>query len=176
MEEQSHRRPLPPAVPLRLRARARRGTGRAARGGRDRLDTARHQDRDRVKPLSGKTMARIEAGLRRFGSHSHLTVFPSGQPRPIGGPAPQFVTVVADGSNHALVVPVEGRDGKQAQLVSAPMRTQTARAETALVVPYYGAADSARPATVPLGALTTRDRYALVVPSGGTWNETAYAG
>ena len=128
---------------------------------------------DRVKPLSGKTMARIEAGLRRFGPQAHLTVFRSGRPRPIGL-AQQFATVVADGSNHALVVPVEGRDGKQAQLVSAPMRTQTARAETALVVPYYGAADSARPAAVPLGALTTRDRYALVVPSGGTWNETAY--
>ena len=128
---------------------------------------------DRVKPLSGKTMARIEAGLRRFGPHAHLTVSRSGRPRPIGL-AQQFATVVADGSNHALVVPVEGRDGKQAQFVSAPMRTQTARAETALVVPYYGAADSARPAAVPLGALTTRDRYALVVPSGGTWNETAY--
>jgi len=41
-------------------------------------------------------------------------------------------------------------------------------------VPYYSAADAARPAGVPLGALTTRDRYALLVPSGGTWNATAY--
>ncbi len=55
------------------------------------------------------------------------------------------------------------------------MRTLTARAESALVVPYYGAAAHAKPAAEPLGALTTRDRYALLVPSGGTWNEDAYA-
>jgi len=31
-------------------------------------------------------------------------------------------------------------------------------------VPYYGAAEVAQPATAPLGALTTRDRYGLARP------------
>jgi DNA (cytosine-5)-methyltransferase 1 len=35
----------------------------------------------------------------------------------------------------ALLVPVEGREGKAASPASAPMRTQTARNETAFVVP-----------------------------------------
>lgn len=128
---------------------------------------------DRSKPLSAKTLARIEAGLRRFGADAHPTVFRSGRPRPIGL-QPQFATVVADGSGHALVVPVEGRAGTQARSTGEPIRTLTARAESALVVPYYGAAVHAKPAAEPLGALTTRDRYALLVPSGGTWNEDAY--
>ncbi|XVV14424.1 DNA cytosine methyltransferase [Actinoplanes sp. CA-131856] len=50
-----------------------------------------------------------------------------------------LATIVADGGNHALIepllVPVEGRDGKQARPVSAPLRAQTARHENALVVP-----------------------------------------
>jgi DNA (cytosine-5)-methyltransferase 1 len=50
-----------------------------------------------------------------------------------------LATVVADGSNHALVepllVPTVGRDGVVASPVSRPHRTQTGRHETALVVP-----------------------------------------
>jgi DNA (cytosine-5)-methyltransferase 1 len=80
-------------------------------------------------------------------------------------------TFAASGQHHGLVVPVEGRDGKSAQSASVPLRTQTARLESALVVPYYGTADTARPAAEPIGALTTRDRYALLVPSGETWPE-----
>jgi DNA (cytosine-5)-methyltransferase 1 len=51
------------------------------------------------------------------------------------------------------------------------MRTMTTRAETALVVPYYsnGTASSSDD---PMPTLPTRDRMAIVVPSGGTWNET----
>jgi DNA (cytosine-5)-methyltransferase 1 len=127
---------------------------------------------DRAKPLSVKTMARIEAGLRKYGSDPYLTQFRE-RVRDLNPARQPFPTVVSDGANHALVVPVEGRDGKQARPSSEPLRTQSTRAETALVVPYYGASDSAQSANRPLGALTTRDRYALVVPSGGTWRETA---
>ncbi|WP_278263139.1 DNA cytosine methyltransferase [Nocardia sp. AG03] len=128
-----------------------------------------------------------------------------------------MATIVADGSNHGLVVPpplmipMEGRDGKEAQLATQPLRTQTTRAETgvaflpfvaelrggssdarsvteplatvtasgnhhgmvtpptgmsarlwnSLLLPYYGTS-TARPVADPIGALTTRDRYALV--------------
>jgi len=129
---------------------------------------------DRVKPLSPKTMARIEAGLRKYGAEPYLTVrrgeMNASRMSSIKDP---MAAVVASGNHHGLVVPVEGRDGKQAAPTTVPLRTQTTRAESALVVPYYGAADSAKPASEPVGALTTHDRYALVVPSGGTWRETA---
>ena len=104
------------------------------------------------------------------------------------------------------MVPVEGRDGKEAGTANLPLRTQTARNETGLawlpfvaelrgggsvarsvsealatvcasgnhhglvtpdvvsehmLIPYYGASQ-ARRVIEPIGALTTRDRYALV--------------
>lgn len=62
----------------------------------------------------------------------------SGRPRTSRLTEP-LATVVADGSNHALVepllVPTVGRDGVNAHPVSLPARTQTGRHETALVVP-----------------------------------------
>ena len=138
---------------------------------------------DRAKPLAEKTIARIQAGLERFARpvHEGLAVPP-------------------------LMVPVEGRDGKEAGTANLPLRTQTARNETGLawlpfvaelrgggsvarsvsealatvcasgnhhglvtpdvvsehmLIPYYGASQ-ARRVIEPIGALTTRDRYALV--------------
>ncbi|MFE0027070.1 DNA cytosine methyltransferase [Amycolatopsis sp. NPDC059021] len=113
---------------------------------------------DREKPLSGKTLARIEAGLRRFtgpqlvtagGSWNDAT-YPAGHP---------FRTRTTRESE-ALLVPVEGRDGKQATHSSEPMRTQTTRRETALVVPYYGTG-VAREATRPMPTMTTVDTAGL---------------
>ncbi len=99
-------------------------------------------------------------------------------------------------ASKALLVPVEGRDGKQAASVEAPMRTQTTRNETGLLVPsggtwhetaypvddpmrtvttrenhgllvpYYSASETAKPTTQPIGTLTTVDRYALVTLRG----------
>ncbi|TLW89215.1 DNA cytosine methyltransferase [Saccharomonospora piscinae] len=114
---------------------------------------------DRDKPLSAKTLARIKAGLERYAGAQLV---------PAGGtwndtsypPSDPFRTLTTR-ETHGLLVPVEGRDGKQATHVATPMRTQTARHETALVVPYYGTAETARPASEPVGALTTHDRYGL---------------
>lgn len=56
-----------------------------------------------------------------------------------------------------LAVPVEAREGKQAQPIDWPMRTQTTRQETALVTPFiaemYGTS-TARSVTEPAGAFT----------------------
>lgn len=46
---------------------------------------------------------------------------------------------------------------------SAPMPTIPGKGAHALIAPYYGQSD-ARPASEPLGTVTTRDRFALVVP------------
>ena len=66
----------------------------------------------------------------------------------------------------ALLIPVEGRDGKRAASVDEALRAQTCRNETALLMPYYGSSASAQPVTDPIGTLTTRDRYALVTLRG----------
>ena len=88
---------------------------------------------DRTRPLKTKTLARIAAGLTRYA-----------QPP----------------TTRALVVPTEGRDNKVAGQVEAPMRTQTSRAETALVVPYYGTG-VAHLDDRPLPTQPTHDRFAV---------------
>ncbi|MFD6149399.1 DNA cytosine methyltransferase [Streptomyces sp. NPDC060243] len=166
---------------------------------------------DRARPLADKTIARIEAGLRRYARPVPMMV-------PAGGTWRNDATSVLEPmparttrENDALVVPplmvpVEGRDGKAAASANDPLRTMTTRNETGLawlpfiaelrgggsvarpiteslatvtasgnhhglclppgasehmLIPYYGNG-TPRSVTDPIGALTTRDRYALV--------------
>lgn len=99
-------------------------------------------------------------------------------------------------ASKALLIPVEGRDGKKAASDADPLRTQTTRNETGLLipsggtwhedahpttdpmrtvtttenhgllVPYYSASETAKPTSEPIGTLTTVDRYALVTLRG----------
>jgi len=66
----------------------------------------------------------------------------------------------------ALLIPVEGRDGKAAQEAVEALRTQTTRNETGLLMPYYSANEYAKPTDLPMGTLTTVDRYALITLRG----------
>ncbi|WP_433267243.1 DNA cytosine methyltransferase [Actinosynnema sp. CS-041913] len=114
---------------------------------------------DRRKPLSDKTVARIKAGLTRYGVPQ---LVPSGgtwneDAQPVSMPFRARTTR----ENEGLIVPVEGRPGNAAAPASVPMRTQTTRHESALVVPYYSTAGTAHPADRPIGTLTTLDRYGL---------------
>lgn len=159
---------------------------------------------DRAKPLAEKTRARIAAGIARYWrpfitEHRHEY-----RVRDIQRP---LQTLAASGNHFGLLVPVEGRDGKEARPADMAMRTQTARAETgvavpfiaelrggssdarsttepmatvtangnhhALVTPYYGTAETAHPVSEPIGTLTTRDRYALVMRNNGSKGDGA---
>jgi DNA (cytosine-5)-methyltransferase 1 len=86
-----------------------------------------------ARPMATRTATENDALVAPF-----LTVLRSDRPRTVGVDHP-LATVVADGSNHALVdpllVPVEGRDNVHARRVSGPARAQTARLQDALVVP-----------------------------------------
>lgn len=67
---------------------------------------------DRSKPLADKTMARIRAGIEKYWGpfiteHRHEY-----RVRAVGNP---MQTIAAAGNHFGLAVPVEGRDGKQAQ-------------------------------------------------------------
>ncbi|MFC9897280.1 DNA cytosine methyltransferase [Nocardia sp. NPDC127579] len=131
---------------------------------------------DRKRPLAANTMARIEAGIRKFYGEQPCAVPQNNRAHipgllvPAGGtrrdkatslltPMPTRTTTENDG----LLVPVEGRDGKTARSLAEVMRTQTARNETGLLMPYYTHGGSA-PASAPHRTLTAVDRYALVVP------------
>ena len=128
--------------------------------------------------LAPKTMARISAGLQRYhGKAMHIeaagNTYDSADPRhPQHGqsgaymrawPTTEPLKTLHGTASKALLVPVEGRDGKDAQPASAAMRTQTTRNETGLLVPAGGTwNDDARPLTDPMRALTTRDANAVV--------------
>lgn len=61
-----------------------------------------------------------------------------------------------------LLVPVEGRDGKQAAPVDAPARTMTTRNETGLLVPCGGTwRENAAPTDQPISTRTTRETDGL---------------
>ncbi|MFI7598421.1 DNA cytosine methyltransferase [Actinoplanes sp. NPDC049681] len=90
---------------------------------------------DRLKP---KTRARIAAGLARWsgalltpaGGGRNTTAWPSGRPLRARTTTESEALVCPP-----LLVPVEARDGKHARHIGEPMRAQTARAETALMIP-----------------------------------------
>jgi DNA (cytosine-5)-methyltransferase 1 len=103
---------------------------------------------DRVRPLADKTLARIHAGITRYA-------------RPIDGHRLQIPP---------LMVPVEGRIGKEANTALAPLRTQTARNETGLAwLPFIaelrGGGSVARPVTESLATVTASgNHHGLVTP------------
>jgi len=82
-------------------------------------------------------------------------------------------TVSAGGNHHGLVQlpPLlmrnnnpRGGVGAMCTPLAEPARTMTASVVPSLLVPYYGNGTAA-PATGPVGALSTRDRYALASPA-----------
>ncbi len=75
----------------------------------------------------------------------------------------ELPSIVAGGLHASLLVPVEGREGKSAAPATDPLRTQSTRNETGLLVPYYSKG-SARPTSAPMGTVTTVDSAGLVVP------------
>ncbi|WP_280390460.1 DNA cytosine methyltransferase [Nocardia brasiliensis] len=101
--------------------------------------TRRDKATSLVTPMPTRTTTENDGVLT---TQPFLTLLRSGRARNTAVTDP-LATIVADGSNHALLVPVEGRDGKHARPASEPMRTQTARNETALLLPNHSADDAA---------------------------------
>lgn len=159
---------------------------------------------DRARPLAAKTIARIEAGLRRYAQPIHLEAagntferrpgvrtWPASEPfktmhttpskavacppmmLAVGGPnhdspartvSDQPMTARLTRETDALVVPVEGRDGKTARTADEPLRTQTTRLQDAIVVPLRGANASKAADTEPLDTVAANgNHHALVM-------------
>lgn len=75
----------------------------------------------------------------------------------------ELPSIVAGGTHASLLVPVEGREGKQAASVADPMRTQSTRNETGLVVPLrnHGVA---KPTSAPIDTVSAEgNHHALVM-------------
>ena len=129
---------------------------------------------DRTKPLVPKTMARIAAGLKRY--HGKAVSIDAVRGAEIISPvhAEPFQTQTTS-YTRSLLVPVEGREGKQAAPVSDVLRTQTTRNETGLLaLPLImrnnssrgSGAEMSKPATEPMGTITTAGHQSLVAAPG----------
>ena len=126
---------------------------------------------DRAKPLSDKTMARIQAGLERyagrpltFEARGNTFVRTGRDGRPVyarAWPVDQPTATLTTSETRALVVPMEGRDGVNARPATEVLRAQTTRHQDALVVPYYGGTKTALPSGLPLPTQGTIDTCGL---------------
>lgn len=128
-------------------------------------------------PLAPKTLARIEAGLRKF---AQPLVVPAGgtwrnDATPVGAAIPTRTTRENDGlAVPPLLIPVEGRDGKEPSSANDPLRTQTARNETGLawlpfVAELRGGGSVARSVAGALATVTASgNHHGLVAPVGVT--------
>ncbi|SKS24233.1 site-specific DNA methylase [Mycobacteroides abscessus subsp. bolletii] len=108
---------------------------------------------DREKPLAEKTMARIRAGIERYWAPFIVERRHDYRVRGLDEP---LSTVTANETTKALAIPVEGREGKQAQPVSDPMRTVTTRNETGLafMAELRGGSSDVRAISEPLSTVT----------------------
>ena len=128
---------------------------------------------DRAKPLAEKTIARIQAGLDKF---ARPVMVPAGgtwrtDAVPVDEALPTRTTRENDGlAIPPLLIPVEGRDGKEPNSANLPLRTQTARNETGLAwLPFIaelrGGGSVARSAAESLATVTASgNHHGLVTP------------
>ncbi|WP_240643795.1 DNA cytosine methyltransferase [Antribacter gilvus] len=142
---------------------------------------------DRAKPLAEKTRRRIAAGIARYWAPFHLeaggNTYDAADPKHASHGDPNaYYRAWSTGDvlrtlhtieSKALAVPVEGRDGKTAQTLGGPLRTQTTRLETALafIAELRGGGSTARPTADPLATITASgNHHGLVVPYYGNGN------
>ena len=148
---------------------------------------------DRKVPLKDKTLARIAHGIAKHWGPQVIEAsgnqYDAADPKhPQHGdpnayyrswPIDEYLRVLHTRESKALVLPVEGRDGKRASTADAALRTLTSRAETALVEPSFvatlrGGRPLSRGTDEPLTTFTAGGfHHALLTPSGGTWNDDA---
>lgn len=129
---------------------------------------------DRKKDLSPKTLARIRAGLQKFGAEpvSIDSVRGSQIISPVNTEPFQTQTTAY---TRSLLVPVEGRIGKEAARITDPIRTQTTRNETGILTPprehmlmeYYGNGQMHK-VSKAIPTITTHDRFAMITTLRGT--------
>jgi DNA (cytosine-5)-methyltransferase 1 len=128
---------------------------------------------DRARPLAAKTVARIEAGLRRYARPIHLEAAgntferrPGVRTWPVDEPLKTIHTTASKAlACPPMLVPAGGTWNDSGTPVTEPFRTRTTRDTEALVVPVEGRDGiSARLAVGPLRTQTARLQDALVVP------------
>lgn len=113
---------------------------------------------------SGKRASSVESPLRTQTARNDLALLTMlrGQnvAKPVDGPMDTFA---ASGNHHGLLVPSGGTWHTEPYATTDPMRTVLARENHGVLVPYYGTGAVGTSTDLPVGTLTSRDRYALIM-------------
>lgn len=115
--------------------------------------------RDRKRPLSPKTMSRIDKGLKKFGGAVIVAMEHGGRLVSIDQPLPTVTCAKGGAFGLAYILPQGG--GGQLRSVDLPAPTVTTDGALALVIEYYGNG-RAHSIDKPLPTVTCRDRFALI--------------
>lgn len=130
---------------------------------------------DRAKPLADKTMARIRAGLARYGN-ARIAIDAVRGAAILSDVDRETYQTQTTSYTRGLLVPVEGRLGKDAAPIIDPMRTQTTRNETGflgypdayLMRNNEGGAEMTTPVHEVMRTLTTKGHQSLLMPYYGS--------
>jgi len=121
---------------------------------------AQFRQRDRTQTLDEALPTVVADGANHALIVNNLSGADDSRSRPVSDALPSLVA----GGNHAsLLIPVEGREGKSAASVADPLRTQSTRNETGLLVPLrnHGVA---KPASHPIDTVSAEgNHHALVM-------------
>ena len=132
-----------------------------------------------LRPLAEKTLTRIAAGIARYWGPLHIEAsgnqYDAADPKHArhgeldayyrAWPMSEYLRVLHTQETKALVVPVEGRDGKEPRPTGWPLRTQTTRLESALVAEMYGTS-TARSVSEPAGTFTAGGNHHGLIEDG----------
>ncbi|MFF2493223.1 DNA cytosine methyltransferase [Agromyces sp. NPDC058064] len=115
-----------------------------------------------VEGREGKVAASVDGPMRTQSTRNETALVIPMRNHGVAKPADRPIdTVAANGNHHALVMRNNEGGAEMSTPVDEPLRALTTHGHQSLLVPYYGASESARPASDPHGTLTTNDRYAL---------------
>lgn len=115
-----------------------------------------------VEGREGKVAASVDGPMRTQSTRNETALVIPMRNHGVAKPADRPIdTVAANGNHHALVMRNNEGGAEMSTPVTEPMRALTTHGHQSLLVPYYGASESARPSSDPHGTLTTNDRYGL---------------
>lgn len=144
---------------------------------------------DRAKPLAEKTLRRIQVGIERYWTPIHVehggNQYDAADPKHPGHgdpgsyyrawPIDEVLRTMHTRESKGIaydpvMVPVEGRDGKQPAPSTQPMRTMTTRSETGVALPPFfaelrGGGSTARLASHALATVTASGNHHALVMS-----------
>jgi DNA (cytosine-5)-methyltransferase 1 len=131
---------------------------------------------DRTKPLAEKTLKRIAAGIERYWRPFTMEAAGNTFERRPGvrtWPVDDVLRTLHTTASKALLIPAEGREGKEPRSATMPLRTQTTRNETGVafapfIAELRGGGSVARPTSHPMSTVTASgNHHGLVVPYYG---------